>query len=139
MDPPAFEALYYADRLRVVNPAGDVGVVTLWSPLRTAERKLAEVSPELLDPSSSRLAVLSNLYGDGMFAMFCNLLFNPQVRHLVAIGEDLGLPTSDEIASFIERGLEDAELLGTPLKRIAGTQRVFADVAASTPARCAAA
>ena len=128
MAPPAFEALYYADRLRVVNPAGDVGLITLWSPLRTVERKLDEISPELLDPARSRLAVVSNLYGDGMFAMFCNLLFNPQVRHLVAIGEDLGLPTADEIAAFIERGLEDAELLGTRLTRVVGTQRVFADV-----------
>src|SRR5215207_8475396 len=94
-DNPAvrFEALYYGDRLQVVNPHGDVGLVTLWSPLRTVRRKLEGISPALLDPERSRLAVVGNLYGDGLFAMLCNLLFNPQVRHLVAIGEDLGLAT----------------------------------------------
>jgi thymidylate synthase len=120
-----FEALYYPELLHPVNPAGDVGLVTLWSPLRTARRTLAGISSELLDPARSRIAVISNLYGDGMYAMFCNLLFNPQVRHLVAIGEDLGLPTCAEIAAFLERGLEDTEMLGVPMKRVRGTGRVF--------------
>ena len=46
----AFEALYHADLLHVINPHGDVGLVTLWSPFRTVRRKLEEVSPALLDP-----------------------------------------------------------------------------------------
>jgi hypothetical protein len=125
-----FEALYYPELLHPVNPAGDVGLVTLWSPLRTAERTLASISSELLDPERSRIAVISNLYGDGMYAMFCNLLYNPQVRHLIAIGEDLGLPTCAEIAAFLERGLEDTEMLGVPMKRVRGTGRVFPALAA---------
>ncbi len=120
-----FEALYYRELLHPVNPAGDVGLVTLWSPLRAARRALAGISSELLDPERSRIAVISNLYGDGMYAMFCNLLYNPQVSHLIAIGEDLGLPTCAEIAAFLERGLEDTEMLGVPMKRIRGTGRVF--------------
>lgn len=124
-----FEALYYPELLHPVNPAGDVGLVTLWSPLRTVKRKLAAISSELLDPERSRIAVISNLYGDGMHAMFCNLLYNPQVRHLIAIGEDLGLPTCAEIAAFLERGLEDTEMLGVPMKRIKGTGRVFPTLA----------
>ncbi len=125
MTGPTFEALYYGDRLRVVNPAGDVGLVTLWTPERTAERLLADISPTLLDPEASRVAVVSNLYGDGMYAMFCNLLWNPQVRHLVAIGEDLGLATAAEIEAFLAEGCEDTELLGRRLRRIRGTERLF--------------
>lgn len=123
----AFEPLYHENLLHVVNGAGDVGLLTLWSPFRTVERKLEAACPELLDPARSRVAVVANLYGDGMLAMFCNLLFNPQVRHLVAVGEDLGLGTCDEIAAFLERGLEDDALLGSAVKRIPGTGRVFPD------------
>lgn len=124
----SFEALYHADLLHVINPEGDVGLVTLWSPFRTVKRKLDELSPALLDPASTRIAVVANLYGDGMQAMFCNLLYNPQVRHLVGVGEDLGLPTCHEIEAFLERGLQDDELLGSPVKRVRGTGRVFPDV-----------
>jgi len=120
-----FQALYHADRLTTVNPHGDVGLITLWSPWRTVERKLAEISPDLLDPARSRIAVAANLYGDGMFAMLCNLLYNPQVRHLIALGADLDLPTCDELEAFLRDGLEETELLGAPLRRVVGTARVF--------------
>jgi Thymidylate synthase len=123
--PARFEPLYYGDLLEPVNPEGDVGLLTLWSPLRTVRRKLEGDAPELLDPGHSRIVALANLYGDGMFAMFCNLLFNPQVRHLVAIGQDLGLPTCDEIEAFLRDGLEETEMLGQALKRVRGTGRVF--------------
>ncbi len=121
-----FEALYHADRLSIVNPAGDVGLLIMWSPLRTVDRKLEALDPALLQ----RVAVKANLYGDGMFAMFCNLLFNPQVRHLVAVGEDLRLGVPQEIEAFLRDGLEDAEMLGQPFKRIVGTHRLFPDLPA---------
>jgi thymidylate synthase len=113
-----FEPLYHGDRLRVLNPRGDVGLLTMWSPLPAVERRL--------DFSRlGRVAVMSNLYGDGLFAMFCNLLFNPQIRHLVAVGEDLQLGVPEEIEAFLREGLEDAELLGRPFRRIRGTQRLL--------------
>jgi thymidylate synthase len=124
-----FEALYYPERLHELNPWGDVGLITLWSPFTAVERKLRAEAPLLLDPSASRIAVIANLYGDGMFAMFCNLLFNPQIRHLVAIGQDLALGATSEIEAFLERGLEDAVLLGQPVKRVPGTLRSFPSVA----------
>jgi Thymidylate synthase len=120
-----FDPLYYGERLRSVNPRGDVGLLTLWSPVRTSVRKLEEIAPRVLDADFSRVAVIANLYGDGMLAMFCNLLFNPQVRHLIAIGEDLGMSTGKEIESFIQHGLVDAEMLGLPVKRVPNTERVF--------------
>src|SRR3954452_22707385 len=118
----SFEPLHHAERLHLINPHGDVGLITLWSPWRTVERKLP---PEVLDPIRSRIAVAANLYGDGMFAMFCNLLHNPQVRHLVALGADLELPTVGEIEAFLSHGLEETELLGAPLRRVVGTGRTF--------------
>jgi thymidylate synthase len=130
-----FEPLYYRDLVHEVNPFGDVGIVTLWSPFRAVERKLNAGAPAVLDARRSRVAVVANLYGDGMYAMFCNLLYNPQIRHLVAIGQDLGLGAAGEIAAFLERGLEDAEMLGRPLKRVRGTERVFPAVAEFDEAR----
>lgn len=121
----AFEALYYGDRLRLVNPTGDVGLIILWTTMDAAERKLAELDPALLDPARSRLAVVANLYGDGMYAMFCNLLYNPQIRHLVAVGEPLGQPTTDELRAFLDDGVETATMLGTEVTRIIGTNRIF--------------
>jgi thymidylate synthase len=121
----SFQALYHGELLELVNPGGDVGIVTLWTPLQAVRRKLADVAPDVLDPRRSRVAVVANLYGDGMYAMFCNLLFNPQVRHLVALGQDLGLGAADEIEAFLAHGLEDAQALGRRLRRIRGTERLF--------------
>jgi thymidylate synthase len=125
MDQPTFAARYYPDRLHLVNPTGDVGILTLWSSRDKAETKLTHAVPGILDPARSRVAVVSNLYGDGMYAMLCNLLLNPQVRHLVAVGADRNLPTCREIEAFLKAGLEDAVLYGRPVKRIRGTDRLF--------------
>jgi thymidylate synthase len=121
----SFEPIYYADRLRIINPNGDVGIVTLWSDPDKALAKIGGAAPELADATRSRIAVVGNLYGNGMYAMFCNLLYNPQVRHLIAIGQDLKLPTVDEIRAFLDHGLEDVEFAGRSLKQVVGTQRVF--------------
>jgi thymidylate synthase len=120
-----FEALHHGDLLQLVNPLGDVGILTLWSPLRSVRRKLLATAPDVLDARHSRVVAIANLYGDGMYAMFCNLLFNPQIRHLVAVGQDLGLGAAGEIEAFLADGLEDTEMLGRPLKRIRGTQRLL--------------
>lgn len=120
-----FDALHHADRLQLVNPRGDVGVITLWSPWEAARRKLEEIDPAVLDPSRSRVAAIGNLYGDGMYAMLCNLLHNPQVRHLIALGTQAGPSTTDDLEVFFARGLEDDVILGRPVRRIPGTGRVF--------------
>ncbi|WP_445150502.1 thymidylate synthase [Baekduia sp. Peel2402] len=120
-----FEALHFADRLRVVNPEGDVGLVTLWSPWEAVERKLREVDEAILDPARSRVAAIGSLYGDGMYAMLCNLLHNPQVSHLIALGTQAGPSTTDDLELFFARGVEEDELLGRRVRRVPGTGRVF--------------
>jgi thymidylate synthase len=117
----AFEPLYYGERLRVLNPGGDVGFVTFWSPIVKAVEKLAEIDPDLAG-SDSRVAVVGHLYGDGLYAMLCNLLNNPQIRHLVSAGQDLS-GCAAEIEAFLTRGTEAVEMLGKPMRRIIGTTR----------------
>ncbi|MFP4003227.1 MAG: hypothetical protein ACLFV8_05575, partial [Alphaproteobacteria bacterium] len=118
-----FQPLYHGDRLTIINPQGDVGLITLWSPVRTVLKKLESLDPDWLDPERSRIAVIGNLYGDGILAMFCNLLHNPQIRHLVAVGEDMKLSVPDEIRAFLKYGLEDDAILGRNMKRVSGTAR----------------
>lgn len=120
-----FEALHFADRLQVVNPRGDVGLVTLWSPWEAVRRKLEEVDGAILDPARSRVAAVGSLYGDGMYAMLCNLLHNPQVAHLIALGTQAGPSTTDDLEALFARGLEDDVVLGRAVRRIPGTGRVF--------------
>ncbi|NHA69343.1 thymidylate synthase [Phycicoccus flavus] len=123
-----FRPLYLADRLTTVNPVGDVGVVTLWTPVEAALRQIERLAPGALDPATSRVAVVANLYGDGMVAMFCNLLHNPQIRHVVAVGQDLGLGTTREVAALLEHGVEEAEVLGRTVLRVPGTSRLLTPV-----------
>jgi hypothetical protein len=124
-DPPRFEPVLLADRLTVVAPHGDVGVVTLWTPVAALQAKLGREAPALLDPAASRIAVVANLYGDGLQAMLCNLLHNPQVRHLVVLGQDLGLGVPERLEAFLRHGTEPAELAGRAMRRIVGTSALL--------------
>jgi hypothetical protein len=119
----AFEPLYYGERLKVLNPAGDVGFITFWSPIAKAVEKLAEIDADLAG-GRGRVAVVGHLYGDGLFAMLCNLLNNPQIRHLVSAGQDLS-GCAGEIAAFLAHGTEAVEMLGKPMRRIIGTTRIL--------------
>ena len=121
----AFVPLFHAEKLTVVDPHGDVGLVTLWTQSDVALRRLRALDPDLLTPGRTRLAVVANLYGDGLYEMLANLLHNPQVRHLVALGQDLGQPTVGELQAFLDHGVEQTQLLGTPFARIVGTQRLL--------------
>lgn len=121
-----FDPIYYGERLRVLNPDGDVGFLTFWSPISKAVEKLAVV-----DPASSagggRVAAVGHLYGDGLYAMLCNLLHNPQVRHLVSAGEDLS-GCAAEIEAFLTHGTEPVMMLGRSMRRIIGTKRHLPDL-----------
>lgn len=116
-----FEPLYYQDKLLIVNPSGDIGVVTLWTPTQTIYKKLATVGVDL-NPHTARIAVLGTLYGNGLSELLHNLLYNPQIAHLLLLGKDLS-GSRLELIRFFDRGLEETTYLGTPMYRIIGTQK----------------
>jgi thymidylate synthase len=118
-----FEPRYYADRLTIVNPEGDVAVTTLWSKVESA-RKILEGAGVDLNPATSRLAVIANLYGNGLPQMLRNLLWNPQIRHIVIVGKNLS-GSREWLLNFFEHGLEEVEFLGARTFRIRKTTRTI--------------
>lgn len=116
-----FEPLYFADRLTIVNPHGDVALTTLWSKVESARKVLDEAGIDLT-PDTSRLAVISNLYGNGLPQMLRDLLWNPQIRHIVILGKNLS-GSREWLVNFFEHGLEEVEFLGSKAHRIRNTQR----------------
>lgn len=116
-----FEALYFPERLNLINPAGDVGVATLWTPTDTAMDFLKRIGVDL-DPATSRVAVVANLYGDGLPQMIRNLLWNPQIRHMLVFGQDMS-GSAAELRSLLTDGVEPAERMGQRRYRIVGTER----------------
>ena len=91
-----FEPLYFADRLHIINPVGDIGVVTLWTPVKTAISFLGRHGIDI-SPESSRIAVVGNYYGDGYLQLIANLLYNPQITSLIIFGQDLSNSSKDLI------------------------------------------
>jgi thymidylate synthase len=118
-----FEALYYQDRLKIVNPEGDVAITTLWSKVESAQQILEEAGVDL-SPGSSRIAVIANLYGNGLPQMLRNLQWNPQIGQIVILGKNLS-GSREWLLNFFEHGLEEVEFLGAPAFRIRNTTRTI--------------
>src|SRR6478735_2722314 len=118
-----FEAIYYADRLKTVNLSGDVAMCTLWSKTDSAHRILEEAGVDL-SPDTSRLCLISNLYGNGLPQMLRNLLWNPQIRRIVIVGKNLS-GSREWLLNFFEHGLEEVEFLGAKAFRIRNTTRTI--------------
>jgi thymidylate synthase (methanogen type) len=115
-----FEAIHFANRLRLINPEGDVGVVTLWSPVPQVAKYIQQLDDTLLSPTHSRIAVIANLYGDGLAGMLCNLLWNPQIKWILALGQDLAR-SGDDLVSIVDDGVVHDQILGRPVWRIPAT------------------
>lgn len=118
-----FEALFFPDRLQVINAAGDVAVTTLWSRVEQVRKVLTELGIDL-EPSRSRIAVIANLYGNGLPHMLRNLLWNPQIVHIIALGQNLS-GSREDLVDFFTKGLKQDIFLGVPVHRIIGTERVI--------------
>lgn len=118
-----FEPRYYEDRLTLINPAGDVAITTLWSKVESAIRILEEAGVDL-SPSTSRIAIISNLYGNGLPQMLRNLLWNPQIRQIVIVGKNLS-GSREWLVNFFEHGLEEVEFLGARAFQIRNTTRTI--------------
>src|SRR4029077_1318157 len=113
--------LYYQDRLKIVNPEGDVAITTLWSKVESAVQILEEAGVDL-SPGTSRIGPSANLYGNGLPQMLRNLLWNPQIRHIVIVGKNLS-GSREWLLNFFEHGLEEVEFLGAKAFRIRNTTR----------------
>lgn len=116
-----FEALYFGERLKLINPEGDVGIVTLWSKVDSALQIITEAGIDV-NQKTSRIAVVANLYGNGLPHMLRNLLWNPQIRHIVIVGKDLS-GSREWLINFFNLGIEEVEFLGTKAFRIKETNR----------------
>ncbi|MFC1821574.1 DUF4346 domain-containing protein [Thermodesulfobacteriota bacterium] len=126
-----FDPLYYKDRLRIINPQGIIGVVTLWSKPEWVYKKLSELDIDLSETSST-IAVIGTLYGNGLPHLLRNLLYNPQITVLVCCGRNRSQSLEDLLAFFME-GVE--EIKGSspftyqreeiPAVRIKGRRRIL--------------
>lgn len=125
-----FIPLHFAKKLRIINPRGRLGIITLWSRIDYVEEQLQAMGADT-DPSTSPIAAIGNLYGNGIPHLLRNLLYNPQIRDLAICGADRS-GSAAEIIAFFESGLEEAQSLGDTVTRIAGTSRIIDDMV--TPA-----
>jgi thymidylate synthase len=100
-----FIPLYFGDRLKVVNPHGVIGVVTLWSKPEYVMERFREAVPNILDPATSPIAVFGTLYGNGLRELLRNLLYNPQIQVLLICGNDRS-GSKQELETFFRNGLE---------------------------------
>ena len=121
-----FIPLHFADKLRVVNPRARLGVITLWSKVEFVEQVLRELGVDL-NPETSKIAVIGNLYGNGIPHLLRNLLYNPQIRDLVICGADRS-GSAGELIAFFESGLEKTTSLGETVTKIRGTTRIIDDL-----------
>lgn len=118
-----FHALHFADKLRLINPYGRLGILTLWSQTDFIEDKLREIGVDL-NPATSKIAVIGNLYGNGIPHLLRNLLYNPQIRDLIVCGANRS-GSQEELIAFFENGLEETTSLGETVTRIKGTAKII--------------
>ena len=122
----SFIPLHFADKLTTINNEGFTGIVTLWSDIKWVASKLEEAGIDL-SPDTSPIAVMGNLYGNGLPELLRNLLYNPQINTIIIIGKDRS-GSSGELTNFIEKGIEEVEFLGEKKSRIIGTDRIIDDM-----------
>jgi len=114
-----FKPIYYGERLKVVNPTGDVGICTLWSKPESAYEVITGLGVD-----TSRIAIVANLYGNGLPHMLRNLLYNPQIRYIFILGKNLS-GSREWLLNFFEHGLEEVDFLGAKAFRIKETNRTI--------------
>lgn len=121
-----FVALHFGPKLRIINPRGRVGIVTLWSKPEFVEQTLGEIGVDM-NPETSKVAVIGNLYGNGLPHLLRNLLYNPQIRHLVICGANRG-GSAEDLQAFFGDGMEKAIVLGDEVTKIKGRTRIIDDL-----------
>lgn len=116
-----FKPLYYEDNLKIINPNGSAGIVTLWSKPERIQDLIKAKYPELFSKDSP-IVTLTSLYGNGFPQMIANLIYNPQINKIAMVGTDTPVvPSGSYLPNFVEKGTIDREVGGVPLKEIIGT------------------
>lgn len=132
-----FEALYFNGKinkvyrgiapengkLNVINPKGHSALVTLWSKIAGNGgfwEKIKNSCPALLNPDSP-LAVVSNLYGNGLPQMLANIAYNPQIERIAVSGGNAS-GSAEALANFFQRGTREESVGGISMLTIEGTQ-----------------
>lgn len=118
-----FEPLYYKEKLISVNGAGDVGVVTLWSPPEQIRKKFFLAGIDL-SQDQSRIAVFGSLYGNGLPQLLRNLLYNPQIRYLVMVGRNR-FQSREMLHGFFTDHVRKIEVNGITKLHIMETQKII--------------
>lgn len=116
-----FQPLYFHKELTILNPRGDVGVLTLWSRPEWVFGRLKDLGTDLT-PETSRIVAIGTLYGNGIPELLRNLLYNPQIHYLFVGGRDRS-NSKQELLNFFQQGTEEIECLGSLVHRILGTNR----------------
>ncbi|NMB40794.1 MAG: DUF4346 domain-containing protein [Firmicutes bacterium] len=116
-----FIPLYYGDKLNIVNKNGYVGVITLWSKISFVKERLAKQGVDL-NPTTSPIVAIGNLYGNGLKHLLRNLAYNPQITDLCVCGKNRS-GSLEELINFFRFGVENVELLGFKCQRIINTKR----------------
>ena len=124
-DQMEFIPLHFGDKLRIVNYNAQIGIITLWSRIEYVEQTLADMGVDL-QPNSSKIAVIGNLYGNGIPHLLRNLLYNPQIRDIVICGSNRS-GSREEILAFFTNGLKKTTSMGETVTQIAGTRRIIDD------------
>ena len=114
-----FKPLYYRERLTILNQNGDVGIATLWTPPERVVTLLRD-----LDINTDRIAVIANFYGKGLPELVRNLLWNPQIVHLLVLGQDLS-GSRDDLVAFFSSGIEQTLFADISAYRIKGRTRII--------------
>jgi thymidylate synthase len=117
-----FIPLYFGDKLKVVNPHGVIGVVTLWSKPEYVMERFREARVDL-DSATSPIAVFGTLYGNGLREFLRNLLYNPQIQVLLICGHDRS-GSQNELLSFFDQGLEPVDSSLSRYRSIQGVEDV---------------
>lgn len=110
------DLLCYSDKVTVLNQEGSVAVLTLWSKVDTVMKKFGEFPP--------CVAAISNYYGDGINQLLVNLLYNPQIRHIIILGNNR-TGSSEELNSYFQNGIEKVKINGSEQFRVKGTTRLI--------------
>jgi len=118
-----FIPLFFREQLRIINPRGVIGVVTLWSRVDYVLETFRRTGVDL-DPQTSMIAVFGTLYGNGLREMLRNLLYNPQIQVLLICGHDRS-QSQKELWNFFHLGLEPVDSEWVQYRPLPGADTLY--------------